>query len=173
LSSHSNNCLVVDSSVIIALAEVNTADIIVALDMKIIVPYAVYEEVAIKGRGRPGSKELEDLVHQGKIEVLTPRDRALAEALHDPLGMGESETIALAAEHSCTAVLDDRIARLKAKAMGLKVIGTIGLLRLAYDKGLIDRDKLVQALRKLKEHGFRISDEIISEVLKRCLNGND
>ena len=101
------------------------------------------------------------------MRVLKPRDRALVEALHDPLGMGESETIALAVERDCTVVLDDRIARLKAKSMRLKVKGTIGLLRLAYDKGLIDKNKLVQALRKLKEHRFRVSDGIINEVLEK------
>lgn len=167
MSSQPCRCLVVDSSAIIALAEINMADIIEALGMEIIVPHAVYEEVVIKGHSRPGSRELEDLVRQGKAKILTPRDRTLVEALHDPLGMGESEAIALAVEHNCMAVLDDRIARLKAKFMRLKVKGTIGLLRLAYDRGIIDKNKLVQALRKLKEHGFRISDEIINEVLKK------
>ncbi len=51
--------------------------------------------------------------------------------------------------------------------MRLAVKGTLGLLRLAYDKGIIDKNRLVQALIKLKEHGFRISNEIINEVLKR------
>ena len=103
------------------------ADIIEALGMEIIVPQAVYEEVVVKGRGRPGSKELEDLIRRGKVRVLKPRNRALAEVLHDPLGMGESEAIALAVECDCTVVLDDRIVRLKAKSMRLKVKGTIGL----------------------------------------------
>ncbi len=62
---------------------------------------------------------------------------------------------------------NDRIAIFKTKSMGLVVEGTIGLLRLAYDKGLIDKDKLVQALRRLEEHRFRISDEVINEALKR------
>ena len=81
--------------------------------------------------------------------------------------MGESEAIALAVERGCTVVLDDRIARLKAKSMGLRVTGTVGLLRLAYDKGLLGKDRLVQALRDLRDHGFRIPDEIIDEVLKK------
>lgn len=51
--------------------------------------------------------------------------------------------------------------------MRLKVTSAIGLLRLAYDKGLIYKSKLVQALRELKEHGFRISNKIIDEVLKK------
>ena len=51
--------------------------------------------------------------------------------------MGESEAIALAVERNYKVVLDDRIARLKAKSMGLAVKGTIGLLKLTYDKGSI------------------------------------
>ena len=167
MSSQLCRCLVVDSSAIIALAEINMADIIVKLGMEIIVPHAVYEEIVTRGHGRPGLKELEDLIRQGKVKVLTPRDRALVEALHDPLGMGESEAISLAVEYNCMVVLDDRIARLKAKSMRLKVIGTIGLLRLAYDKGFLNKGKLIQALRELKEHGFRISDKIIDEVIKK------
>jgi len=81
--------------------------------------------------------------------------------------MGESEAIALAAEHKCTVILDDRIAGLKAKSMELKVKRTVGLLRLAYDKGLIDKGKLVQALGRLKEHGLRVSDDILNEALRK------
>ena len=91
------------------------------------------------------------------MRVLKPRNPALVEALHDQLGIGESEALALAAEHDCMAVLDGRIAGLKARSMGLTVKGTIGLLKLAYDKGVIDKNKLVKALRELKEYGFRVS----------------
>ncbi len=167
MNSQASQCLVLDSSTIIALAEINMVNIVEALGMEIIVPQAVYEEVVVRGRSRPGSGELEDLSRRGKVKVLAARDRALVEALHDPLGMGESEAIALAVEHGCTVILDDRIARLKAKSMGLTVKGTIGLLRLAYDKGLIDKDKLIQAIRELKEHGFRVSDNIINEILEK------
>jgi len=41
------------------------------------------------------------------------------------------------------SILDGGIAGLKAKSMDLKVKGTIGLLRLAYDKGLIDKGKTI------------------------------
>ncbi|MCE4599456.1 MAG: hypothetical protein F7C81_04580 [Desulfurococcales archaeon] len=61
MSSQPNHCLLVDSSVIIAFAEVNMVDVLVVLDVEIIVPHAVYEEVVAKGHDRPCSKELEDL----------------------------------------------------------------------------------------------------------------
>ncbi len=96
MSSQPGNCLVLDSSAIIALARINMVGIIEVLGMEVIVPQAVYEEVVVKGHDRSGSRELEELVRQGRVKVLMPRDRALVEALHDPLGMGESEAIALA-----------------------------------------------------------------------------
>jgi len=153
--------MVVNSSVIIALAEIDLTSIMALLATEVIT------EVVVRGRGRPGSRELEELVRQGKVKLLAPRDQALVEALHDPLGLGEAEAIALAVERNCIVVLDDRIARSKAKSMRLEVIGTIGLLRRAYDKELMDKNRLVQALKQLREHGFRISDEIIREVLER------
>ena len=57
MTSQPNHCLVLDSSTIIALAEINMAGIIEAFGMEIIVPQAVYEEV-VRGHGRPGSMEL-------------------------------------------------------------------------------------------------------------------
>ena len=161
MSSQLTRCMVVNSSVIIALAEIDLTSIMALLATEVIT------EVVVRGRGRPGSRELEELVRQGKVKLLAPRDQALVEALHDPLGLGEAEAIALAVERNCIVVLDDRIARSKAKSMRLEVIGTIGLLRRAYDKELMDKNRLVQALKQLREHGFRVSDEIIREVLER------
>jgi predicted nucleic acid-binding protein len=129
LNSQQTRCLVADSSVIIALAEINFVDIITMLRWEVIIPNAVYEEVVVRGRNRPGSMELKSLVNQGRVKVLAPRDKALVEALHDPLGIGEAEAVALAIENSCIVILDDRIARLKAKSIGLKVIGTVGCCR--------------------------------------------
>ena len=76
MSSQASRCLVLDSGAIIALAEIGMAVITEVLDTEIIVPQAVYEEVVIKGHGRPGSEELKDLMHQGKVRVLKPRNTA-------------------------------------------------------------------------------------------------
>jgi len=51
-----------------------------------IVPRAVYDEVVVKSRGRPGSNELETLISQGKVKFSTPENSSLLEALHDPPG---------------------------------------------------------------------------------------
>jgi len=58
LSSEVNHCLVLDSSTIIALAEVDMTGIIEALSMEIIIPHAVYEEAITKGHDRQYSLSL-------------------------------------------------------------------------------------------------------------------
>ena len=87
---------------------------------------AVYDEVSIRGSGRPGSTELEELVERtGNVKIRSPRDRLVVESLHDPLGLGESEAIVLASELGCIIALDDKMARNKARSRGLEVAGTI------------------------------------------------
>jgi len=50
--------------------------------------------------------------------------------------------------------------------MKLNVIGTLRILRLMYDAKFIDKHELINALEKLKETGFRISEDIINRVLR-------
>ena len=56
MNGQATRCLVLDSSTIVALAEINMANIIEALGVEIIVPQAVYEEVVVRGRGGPAQR---------------------------------------------------------------------------------------------------------------------
>jgi predicted nucleic acid-binding protein len=60
--------------------------------------------------------------------------------------------------------LDDKAARNCAASLGIDVIGTIGLILMANRKGLIE--KPVACLEKLKETGFRISDDLLRHAIK-------
>lgn len=96
------------------------------------------------------------------------KNRLLVNALLDPLALGEAETIALAVDERADYVaLDDKLARARAKSMGLNVIGTLRVLRLMYDAKLIDKNRLLKSLETLKEIGFRISDKVINETLTK------
>jgi hypothetical protein len=99
------------------------------------------------------------------IEVKDAKNQLLVIALLDSLAVGEAETIALAIDEQVDQiVLDDKVARRKAKAMRLNVIGTVRILRMMYDAKLISKTEIMKALKKLRETGFRISDAIINKV---------
>lgn len=82
--------------------------------------------------------------------------------------MGEAETIALTVEEKADyIVMDDKLARRRAKSMGLNVIGTLRVLRLMYDTKLIDKSQLLKSLEKLKETGFRISNKLLKKTARQ------
>jgi len=99
------------------------------------------------------------------------RDERLKRVLQLQLDEGEAETIVLALEVNADLVLlDDREACLKAKRLGLRVTGTLGILLRAKKLGLVQ--SLREELNKLKETGFRISKSLEKEILKAADEGN-
>lgn len=83
------------------------------------------------------------------------------------LGNGEKSIISLglkykeqSVEYYC--VLDDKDARKVASKLGLNVKGSIGLLLLLKEKGLLENPRDV--INKIHESKFRISDTILREL---------
>jgi len=160
--------VVLNSSVILALSTLGYLDKLKHIFKEVLVTRAVYEEICVRGRGLIGERELLEAVKDGLITVKDVKNRLLVNALLDPLAIGEAETITLAVEERADyVVIDDKLARRRAKSMGLNVVGTLRVLRLMYDEKLIDKREILKALEKLKEIGFRISDEVINKVLQK------
>ena len=79
---------------------------------------------------------------------------------------GEAETIALAVEvYDSIVILDDKRARSIARRLGLKVIGTVGVLILAKKQGLID---VKAEIRKLLETSFHLSQNVVTKAVKEA-----
>ena len=128
---------------------------------------AVYGEICVQGHGLLGDAELSEAVKRGNVKVKDVENRVTVNALLDPLGLGEAETIALAVEDDADyVVLDDRLARRRAKSLGLKVIGTLRVLRMMLADGLMGKEELVESLEKLEEIGFRVSSEVVKKALR-------
>lgn len=81
------------------------------------------------------------------------------------LGAGESEAIALAREvHAELLLVDDLEARTQASRLGLKVIGTVGVLEMADVKNLAS---LPSAIERLRSTDFLIAATILEDALAR------
>lgn len=131
---------------------------------EIIIPSAVYNEVAVKGAGRLGANEIANGVNDGWVHVKDVLATSVLAALKVDLDEGESEAIALALEqHTDLLLMDERKGRAKAKALGLEVTGTIGILVLARGKGMAC--DLRSELEQLRNYGFRISDSLIQQIM--------
>ena len=144
---------VVDTSVLIALSNIGRLGLLRELFSNVLVPKAVAEEY---GEPLPSW-----------IEVLEVKHEHFTRVLLDHLHRGEAETIALAVESQGAVVaLDDKKARRTAKRLGLRVIGTLGILILAKKKGLVN--DLRKEIEKLLHASFRLSQDVIQEALKKA-----
>jgi len=145
--------VIANTSVLIALSSINRLNLLKAPSKEVMVPKAVMEEY-----GEPLPKW---------VKVIDVKDKQLVRALLELLHKGEAETIALAIEVKADIViLDDKKARSIAKRIGLRVIGTLGVLMLAKKKGLIN--DLSTEIEKLVESSFRLSQDVIIRALKEA-----
>jgi predicted nucleic acid-binding protein len=81
------------------------------------------------------------------------------------LDIGESEAISLALQLKAPIIIiDETVGRREAQAHGLRVIGTLGILRDAHALNLLD---LKTAIERLKTTSFRIPAAILPELLRQ------
>jgi len=99
------------------------------------------------------------------IEVRKVSDNKYLKLMKNFVYLGEASTIALAVEtDDIVIILDDLKARKLAQKLNLKITGTIGVLVKARKRNIITSTQ--EVLNKLRNEGFRISDEIEKEFLK-------
>ena len=151
--------VVVDSSSLIGLAQIDQFELLKELFKEVYIPEAVYEEVVIEGEGEVGSEETEEAVNRGWMIKKSVEDIIAVQVLSSTLGEGESEAIILYKELKLDfAVIDEKTARNMADLMDVNIIGIIGIIDLAIARGFkINKKALVD---QLIIAGFRISDKL-------------
>lgn len=78
---------------------------------------------------------------------------------------GEREAVLLAEEIGADLLLmDERTGRREAILRNLLVTGTLGILRAAAERGLVDRE---EAIKRLTETSFRASPKLLRVVISR------
>jgi predicted nucleic acid-binding protein len=156
--------VVSNSSPLIALATIGQLALLRSLFEQIAIPEAVFEEVAIQGQGEPGSKEVAEAAW---IHTVPIKDRLAVNLLQESLDMGESEAVVLGQELGARYVLlDDELARRKAALIGLPVAGTLAVLLMAKQAGLIAA--VGPVLTELMQTEFRMSGRLLTAVLTKA-----
>jgi predicted nucleic acid-binding protein len=149
--------IVSDSSPLIALGRIGKLDLLKDLFGSLVLPDAVWSEVVEAGVDHLGAAQVAEAAWITRRSV---RDHALVELLRHDLGAGEAEAIVLARECSADFLLmDERLGRSAAKSLGLKVVGLVGVLIEAKERGLV-RDPVSLMNHLHTEAGFWISPEL-------------
>ena len=156
--------VVCDSTVLIGLAKIRKLWLLKEIYKEVFIPEAVFTEIVGKGKGRPGVKDVENAkwIHQKTV-----KDKRTVELLAAEMGRGEAEVLVLGKELNADwLIIDDEKARAAATSAEFQIIGLAGILLLAKQLNLISSVKPL--FDELQNKGFRLSDEIRREILKKA-----
>lgn len=156
--------VVSNSTILIGLVKIGKLDLLPKLFSKIYIPEEIYRELVEKGKRKSGS----DRIKKAKwIEAMPVKDKTQVNLLMFSLEKGEAEALCLAKELKADLILlDEGKARKSAVLAGFGIMGTVGLLLLAKDLGLIKEIKFF--LDELQRKKFWISERIVLEALKKA-----
>lgn len=151
--------VVADTTPLNYLVLIGKVEILGALFDEVLVPVAVWQEL-----------------HHARTPALVSRwVRApppwlrVVEVLHLDatlsLGAGENEAISLALEqHASMVLLDERKGRAAAQARGLVTLGTLNLIDLGDEEGLLDG---MRAMHDLRQTSFRAEESLFARFEAR------
>jgi predicted nucleic acid-binding protein len=142
-----------NSSPLIALTQIGRLEILHTLHPHVLVPPTVAREVAPTIPELPGWLLVQPLAHPRQPRTVS-----------GSIGPGEHEVISLGLElGSERLILDEQPARRLATSLGLRVIGTVGLLLAAKDRGFLIRIK--PELDRLLAVRFFMDQELYDRVI--------
>jgi len=154
---------VINASPLIALARVGQVELLKRLPKRAVVPRAVEEELLRAAEDDPARRAVESGLFK-IIETPVPPAQILAW----DLGQGETAVLTYAFAHrKWIAVLDDGAARRCARSLSLNITGTLAVVLLAKQYGLVD--SAAQVLYDLRGADFRLDDATIREALERTV----
>jgi predicted nucleic acid-binding protein len=153
---------VVNASPLILLGKTQHLDLLAALAGVVVVPQAVASEVGAKP---DGAAILAELTGNPAYRI-SASEPAPTELLAWNLGAGETQVVTQALLHGADrVVLDDLEARRCAKAMGLRVIGTLGVVGRGKSAGQIAAAAPV--IEHLRRTGLYVSDALVQHILEQ------
>jgi len=148
--------IVSNTSPLIVLKKARAIMLLTELFKEILIPSAVWSE--LKVREEEFFKRLEGL------RITEVGDRRLVNALALTVDLGEAEAIALSLETDVPLLIDDLKGRRIARRMGVRIIGSLGVLALAKRNGLVDCVK--PYIDRFLAEGYYLDKRLVEEFLK-------
>jgi predicted nucleic acid-binding protein len=149
--------IVSDAGPLIVLFQINKLSILKDLFGTVKVPFAVFDEITVKEKEKAVFLKAEWLK---PVKIKKDNDYTLLEELVD---IGEAEAIILAKQLKLPLLADDAKARKYAQLLNVEVMGTLGLLKLAKNRGVISSVKAV--IKEMLTEGYYIDGRLIAKLL--------
>lgn len=151
---------VVNASPLIFLSKAGLIDLLHIVSPQVMVPEPVAAEIGRRGASDVTARVLADTPWLVPVPVKTipPLIQAW------DLGEGETAVLAYALENpGMIAIIDDGAGRRCAEVLGVPLSGTLGIVLLAKQRGMIPSAR--QVVATLKQHGMFLSEMTIDRAL--------
>ena len=152
---------------IITLLKINQLDLLQKLFQEIYIPESVYDELT---QNLKYISESEIIKNSKFIKKESIKDHQAVSLLKRATGLdlGESEAIILSDEKKADLLIIDEVkGRMVAKNMGLKIMGTIGILTLAYEEAKISKNDVIKSIDIMRNTGRHISESLYNQLLTK------
>ena len=157
LKNCSMSVVVADTGVLISLGYLQQFKLIEKIFGEVYIPIAVWNELN-NYKDKDFNKNTKEYFKQ-KVKKITSNN-----FLSPLMDLGESESVMLYEEISANYLLvDDLKARIIAESLNVNCIGTLGLLMIAKQKGLVKELKPLFQILRSKERFYTV------ELLNKCL----
>lgn len=154
-----------DTTPILSLLKAGRLELLKKMYQTVIVPEAVYDELTSNDDYVEEKKEIEKCSF---ISVERVHNIESVRILRDVTGLdaGESESLILYEEKKADLLLiDEHKGRSVAKKMSVELIGTVGILMLAFDNGILNTEEIRDTLEVLLLCDIRLSRKLCNKVL--------
>lgn len=152
-----------NASPLIFLTRLNLLEVLHEPGVPVVVPSAVFTELGGLGPNDPAALA----VGQSSWLQIVPTPPIPPSVQAWTLGAGESAVLAVALEEpDSQAILDDLAARRCARALNIPLQGTLGLILVAKQLGMIPAVRPV--LDTLRQTGMYVSDQLTRQVLDQA-----
>lgn len=151
---------VINTSPWISLAICGQTETLPKLYQQVFMPPTVRKEILAGGKSLAGVQELRNAARINTVDIQDPSKVVL---LHE-LDQGEAEVILLVQEQKIhEVIIDEKVARMEARVLGLEVTGTLGLLLRMKKYGLVPQIRPL--IEKLLKGGIYIHKDIIDGII--------
>ncbi len=161
-----------DSTALIYLAKIGKLELLKTYS-EVFIPGAVYQEVVIEGlkKGFLDAKIIQRELEKGavKLKELSEEQQKEARELTKfaEIEAGEAEAIVLAKNLNSELLLDDLVAQGAAKTLGIEPLWTTSFILKLLGEKKIQKKEARKIIEKLVDAGYRISEEVLIELLKK------
>ena len=159
--------VVSDTTPLISFLKIKRLDLLEELFGEVVIPQGVFEELTIDERFKSEAAQIEseqfivvkDIINEESVSILK---RVTG------LDKGESEAIVLTDELQADLLLmDEAKGRTVSGQMGIKIMGTIGILMAAYEEKYITSEEVKECIEILQKSGRHIGQRHYQMLLDR------